>query len=268
MRVNVDSKALSDPRITRLAARMKINRYEALGRLIPVWMAAYESRSATMLVEDADALSELRGFARAMIACDLATSSRGKLRLRGVEERIVFLLVNDAKREKALAAKRRLAAIPGDRPGGRRSDDASASKGCRPGGHLGGRPYSPDLDQAPAPDLDQAPAPDLDQAPAPDQDAEAGAAELGASSAAASPGGWTPPAGGRAEREARDLVAAGKLTPADVAACWEYLERHGIASDPPQKQDARAAGAIKKQRRAGGRSADVDDANRDYREVP
>jgi hypothetical protein len=78
-----------------------------------------------------------------------------------------------------------------------------------------------------------------------DETAQKQKAELHASPA---PAGWKPPAGGKAEAEASRRIAAGELSPRDRDACWEYLEGQGIASDPPAKQDARAAGAIRKQR--------------------
>lgn len=94
------------------------------------------------------------------------------------------------------------------------------------------------------------------------------AAEASCAAAPPAPVGWRPRAGGQAEEEARRRVAAGEIADADVTACWEYLAQHGIGSDPVQKQDARALGAIKRQRPAHARTVELDDASRDYTEAP
>lgn len=123
MRVNVDSKALGDPRFRRLGARLKIRWQEALGRCVAVWMAAYESRAAEMDSIDVDALAERDGFSAAMVAVGLAefagpspdhpasdpggSPGSSRVRLRGVAARIDFLLEQDHRRELAAEAKRK-----------------------------------------------------------------------------------------------------------------------------------------------------------------
>lgn len=107
MRVNFDSKALGDPRFLRLAGRLKIARPEAWGRILPVWMHAYENRSALMATADVDALAELEGFGAALADVGLAECIEGQLRLCGVRDRIEFLLQQDEKRAMALEAKKR-----------------------------------------------------------------------------------------------------------------------------------------------------------------
>ena len=118
MRVNVDSRALLDPRFARLGMRCSpaINRHEALGRCIRVWNAAYEARSPIMLCEDVDAHAEVIGFADAMIGSGLAAlldpSDADLLRrahLRGVKGRIDWLLLQDKK--SALGVAKRMAAL-------------------------------------------------------------------------------------------------------------------------------------------------------------
>lgn len=254
--MNVDDKAYADQRFTRLGARLKINRHEALGRCLPVWNFAYQQRSEFLPADDIDAIADLRGFARAMIAAELAESKRGKLRLRGVRERIEFLLVQDEKRERALAEKRRRALLqqvdngesdrPAGRPGGHGSDEKKRAKRANrvdPGGRPAGRPYSPDQDQP----LAQDPAPDPD--PEARELAEAELAVPGAAAHAATPGGWVPPAGGKAEQAAQRRVDAGELDAIDVRLCWDYCVSEGVHRDPQAKADARAAALIKKQRR-------------------
>lgn len=44
MRVNLDSKALTDPRFRKLARAFTRTWQEVLGRCLQVWMVAYEQR--------------------------------------------------------------------------------------------------------------------------------------------------------------------------------------------------------------------------------
>src|SRR5688500_11556031 len=101
MRVNVDTKAFTDPRFFRLGAKLKTNRHEALGRCLLVWSVAYENRSPIITAADIDAAADQIGFAAAMIAADLAQNHRGKVRLRGIVDRVHWLIGQDRKREKA-----------------------------------------------------------------------------------------------------------------------------------------------------------------------
>lgn len=149
MRVNVDSKALGDGRFKKLGRRLGINWFEAIGRCLPPWTAAYNARSPIMDAGDVDALAELAGFCDALIGAELAEAiPDGRVRLCGVEERIDFLVLQDAKREKARRAKLRAAGIdpdtmspvvPGDGPAG-------GSRGTVPEGGSRRGAYSPDLD--------------------------------------------------------------------------------------------------------------------------
>ena len=106
MRVNFESKMLGDARFKRLAGRLGINHFEVFGRCFAVWNAAHENRSPMMNVGDIDALAELAGFGEAMLAVDLAVIEPEGTRLRGVRDRIVWLMEQDRKREMALEAKR------------------------------------------------------------------------------------------------------------------------------------------------------------------
>lgn len=144
MKVNVDDKALADPRFDRLGARLKINRHEALGRCLRVWNFAYQKRSAMMSTSDVDALADCKGFAKAMIAVDLADAKRGdKVRVRGTKDQIEWLLGQDAKRAKANAAR----ALLRDRPPGSSLDEDREQEGPSPGMSPGGVPVNSDRDR-------------------------------------------------------------------------------------------------------------------------
>jgi len=91
MRVNVDSSALTDPRIRRLGLRLGMPWRQAFGHLISVWMLCYDRKSNTVSCEDADISAELEGFANAMVAADLAIARGDKIKVRGVDDRIAFL---------------------------------------------------------------------------------------------------------------------------------------------------------------------------------
>lgn len=248
MRVNVDDKAHADPRFDRLGARLKMNRHEALGRCLRVWSFAYQARSPLMPVRDVDALSEVKGFAKAMIQVDLAEPKRGeKVRLRGVEERIQFLLVQDAKRAKANAARAALR----DVPPGKSLDENSELRSVSPGTDPGRGPYS----HAQSPAL----------APAQDHSPDAGArASRADTSSPPSPGGWRPPAGGKAEKLAAERVRRGEITEREVELCWAYCVSQGIDRDPPAKADARAAGLIKKQKHEATSAVHAEPSDTDY----
>jgi hypothetical protein len=144
-RVNVDDVAFMDRRFKLLGGRLGITWQEALGRCLPVWAFAYAKRTAILKAGDIDAVAERQGFAAAMADpdVDLAAEDEGGLYLRGVTDRIDFLLIQDAKRDKARRAKMDAAgvAVPRRRPPG-------PSPGTAP--QVG--PYSPDLDLDP--DLD------------------------------------------------------------------------------------------------------------------
>lgn len=138
MRVNFDSKMLGDKRFGKLGRRLGFNRFEAYGRCYPVWNAAYENRSALMDLGDIDALAECEGFGAAMLEVDLAVDEGHGPRLRGVNERILWLLGQDAKRELANEAKRNaLAKKRGDSPrlsvGTSPQDSPRTSRGTVPG---------------------------------------------------------------------------------------------------------------------------------------
>lgn len=152
MRVNVDSMALNEPRIKRMARRLNVSHYDVLARLIHVWMVCYERRMEFIPDVDVDIASgELPGFVAAMVDEEMADREDEKtVRIRGVVERINFL---ESQSEKGKASGKRRREM---------SDElqkrTSAQQGFGFGSTTGStepRTYSlsPDLDQAP----DQAP---------------------------------------------------------------------------------------------------------------
>lgn len=159
MRVNVDDVAFMDRRFKLLGGRLAMTWQEALGRCLPVWALAYQRRSAILPAGDVDALAEVTGFASAMVEVELAVEGEGGLYLCGVTERIDFLLIQDAKREKARLAKMAAAGVrrPPGRPRGKRDIPADGSRGAVPADVPGDGPYSPDLTLPLA--LDPCPAP-------------------------------------------------------------------------------------------------------------
>lgn len=178
MRVNVDDVAFMDRRFKLLGGRLGVTWYEALGRCLPVWALAYQRRSAVLPADDIDALAERPGFASAMISAELAAPEGDGLYLCGVTDRIDFLLLQDAKRERAREAK--LAAAGVSRPPGRSrgkhampwDGPGGDSPGTVPGEVPGDGPYSPDhppdLDLAlPPGEPSRAILPSTEQAPAP-----------------------------------------------------------------------------------------------------
>lgn len=106
MRVNVDDSALHEPRLRCLAKTLGIGHYEALGRIIHVWMLCYNRRTATVRTIDIDVAAELDGFAAAMITEELAEQTDEGVYVRGVTERIEFL-ERQADRGRKSGASRR-----------------------------------------------------------------------------------------------------------------------------------------------------------------
>jgi len=214
VRVNVDSQVVLDPRFKRAAKALKCSWHEVLGRCLAVWFACYERRSAMLPIDDVDVIAERDGFAAALVAADLAVRERKLVRLRGVTERIAFLTKQ--------AERGRLGGI---------------EKGKRsPSNRQANAKHSPAQALAQPPDQ-----------PLAQPQAEAREAEL----APPSPDGWWPPAGGKAEAEARKRVAAGELAVTDVHACYEACERAGVNA----AADAVIASWVRRQRPANGSGA-------------
>ena len=111
MRVNVDSKALKDPRFRRMGRELQIHWREALGLCIEVWNYAYEQRSGYLTRDDVDSIVDRDGVGAAMLKADLAELEREQLRLRGVRARIGYLM-KQAERGRAGGRARAAAANP------------------------------------------------------------------------------------------------------------------------------------------------------------
>lgn len=152
MRVNVDSQAMGEPRIRRMARRLGITHYEVLGRLTHIWMVCYERRDEFLDILDGEvAAGELDGFVDAMVREGLADLVDEKtVRVRGVSKRIDFLERQAEKGRKSGARRREV------------SDGLQKRASVQPGFEFGStagstnpRTYSPDhaLDHA----LDQDP---------------------------------------------------------------------------------------------------------------
>lgn len=207
MRVSVDDKAHADPRFDRLGARLKMNRHEAIGRCLRPWNFAYQSRSPIMSIADVDALADRVGFAKAMIKVELADKHRNdRVRLRGVEERIQFLIVQDSKRAMANAARAALREVPPGKP----LDEERRRKPASPGKSPGGVPVTSDLD--------------VDLATASDSDPEAVAVteQTLIASLPASASGWKPSPAGRAITRWKER---GLSTDAFVAIWQSFCEK-------------------------------------------
>ena len=105
MRLNVDSLFLRDPRVKRLAMLVKRHERHVRGDLLEIWEVCFLRRSAVLEALDIDAQGELEGYAAAMVRAGLATDSPDGIRIHGVEERLRWLVAQDAKRAKANNAR-------------------------------------------------------------------------------------------------------------------------------------------------------------------
>lgn len=178
VRVNVDGDALRDTRVVkRLPRALGLDLYATLGRLVHVWILGYDQRSAIVTAIDIDDAANLDGFATAMIKAELAEDmGDGKVRIRGVADRIGYLL----------------AAAENGRKGGRARAEGAPRKGGRfirraPSRHQAGPGRSPSdrlaatrplpLPLPPAPVLPLPLAPDPTQ-PLPQEESPAGAVGL------------------------------------------------------------------------------------------
>ena len=170
MRVNVESKVLTDARFKIAAQKLGISWHEVLGRVVLVWMAAYEKRSAYATRIEIDAVADIVGFAYALIfAClaryptdaDLTSDwleehdeheekfEEGQtVLIAGIRDHVAWLHVQDAKREKAMAAKRAKAGLPGGRPRGNPPERPSYSCSYSGSGSVSGSDSTLDPDQA------------------------------------------------------------------------------------------------------------------------
>lgn len=94
LRLNVYERALTEPRIKRVARKLGISEYDVLGRLNHLWMLCYQRRSEMVDYIDADiATGELPGFLECVISEQLADRlDEHNIRVRGAEDAIDQLL--------------------------------------------------------------------------------------------------------------------------------------------------------------------------------
>ena len=104
-RINVEQKALTDPRFELLGQFLKSNRYEALGRMLLVWNECQERCTYSLPERLVGALMGTPTGAEWLIESDLTEWDRkpknrteGVVRIKGTEGRIEWLA---AKRERA-----------------------------------------------------------------------------------------------------------------------------------------------------------------------
>lgn len=151
MRVNVDEKALNDPRFRRLARTLELTHVDyAIGMVVRVWLAALNrvddaNPDGLLARDDAEDATDHRTLIESMIACGLAEErTSGMLYFHGIAERAEFLRLQRRKGSQ------------GGRP--KAENNPGLSKTCQtesPGFAKPAKqkPYSPDLDLAPDLDL-------------------------------------------------------------------------------------------------------------------
>lgn len=92
-RVNIDGKLWQDPRARKVGRLLGWSLREVVGTLAAVWNVAYDSKCDELDVEDVDTAAEHDGFAAVLVASRMASVvSPERIRLRGVQERIAYLL--------------------------------------------------------------------------------------------------------------------------------------------------------------------------------
>lgn len=139
-RINVDQKALTDPRFDLLARFLKASRHDALGRMIRVWNECQERESFTLPAALVGVIMGHRNGAKWVAESDLAEFvDENTLRIKGTEGRTDWL-----------AAKRAAARANGSR-GGRPTN--------RPKTNVGSSPDSPGFPAETPPAPAPAPAP-------------------------------------------------------------------------------------------------------------
>ncbi len=108
-RINVDSKFFCDPRVAELAAEVDEDLWSIEIRLIHLWHSCYQQRSAIFSYKSIDAICKIPNFSKAMILCGLAEELDGKVRVKGVDERIEYLIKNysDMGKKSAEARKKK-----------------------------------------------------------------------------------------------------------------------------------------------------------------
>jgi hypothetical protein len=91
-RVNVDESVQSDSRWKLLARDLGAKVQHVWGEALAVWFACYARRSAVVSAEEIDMAAGRDGFAQALCKRGLADETPDGVRVRGVEERIGYLM--------------------------------------------------------------------------------------------------------------------------------------------------------------------------------
>jgi hypothetical protein len=166
VRINIEDRALRDPNINRRLPRFTgLSRFDAFGRLLHVWGLAYDQRSAFALIEDVDDRAEHEGFAMAMVQAELAElTSETTIRMRGVEERIEYLVSAAESGQKGGATRAKQAAAGGRGAGGKFTKGSTTRPLVDCQGSSKGHPTAP-LDADHTSSSGSAPSPVPDQAP-------------------------------------------------------------------------------------------------------
>lgn len=152
MRVSVDSQVVTDPRFKKLGRALGMSWHEALGRAYVVWLESYQRRQPVLTIEDIDALAERDGFGVAMVRAELAMHvSDDRVRIRGVEARIEFLIGQKERSVRGVAARAASGRVSGtrsnqvsDRPERARAehqDERRTDAGRQPNGQPIGSPF-------------------------------------------------------------------------------------------------------------------------------
>ncbi len=116
-RVNVEQKALTDPRFDLLGRFLESTRHDALGRMVLVWNECQERNSYTLPERLVGAVMGDREGARWLVEADLAEwVDDDRVRIKGTEGRVEWL-----------AAKRQTARANGQK-GGRPSNQSKTNE--------------------------------------------------------------------------------------------------------------------------------------------
>jgi hypothetical protein len=97
VRLSVEGAALGDPRFRKLGKTLKMPWQEATGRCLLVWLVCYERREPLLLLEDLDIIADFDGFGAGMVSAGLAEQVGDRARVRGVTDRIEFLVRHAAE---------------------------------------------------------------------------------------------------------------------------------------------------------------------------
>lgn len=90
-RMSIDDKFLRDPRVKAMAAQLGVHHRHMRGWLLEVFAVCYDLETDILTPTMIDQAADHPGFADALFAHDLATTTRHGLRIRGAKKRIRYL---------------------------------------------------------------------------------------------------------------------------------------------------------------------------------